>query len=504
MTPRRLCIWLPTWPVQRRVAELPALEEQAFAVVAQESRGGRIVACTSSARRLGATVGMPWTEAESFSGGRVRSEADDPLADRETLGAFADDCMELSPIVGVEEGERPECVFIDATGCAAAFGGEERLLDRAVEVAKRRRYAPRVALADTLGMAWAAAHFDARPRVLVPAGGTMGALAPMPLGALRIAAEAIAALQRLGVYTVGRLAELPRHLLPERFGPTLLDRLDQALGRTPELWTLRQFLPPIRLAQEFETALEQQDVVDACTARLVETLVEELPAETGVRRLELRLERPDRFALVEEVEFSRPMRSAKRLWEVLRLRMERLRDVGQVSAIRVEASAVTETPVVQDSLFDDPSVRMRKQEMSDLLDRLVGRLGRQGVLRCSASAHPEPPKQSVFTPAVPEKPATVKPSPRALWIGRRRPLKLFPSPIPVQVAESPSGPLRITLYGKDFRVQQRWGPERIDSGWQRDDPLARDYYRLETHDGAHWWAFRDLSGGGWYLHGAFE
>jgi protein ImuB len=503
MTPRRLCIWLPTWPVQRRAAESPALDGRPFAVVAAEARGGMIVACSPQARRLGATAGMAWTEAESFSGGAIRSEPDDPVADREGLEAMADACMEISPIVGIEEGERPECVFIDATGCAAAFGGEEPMLDRAIDVVRRRGCSPRVALADTLGLAWGAAHFDPQPRVLIPPGRTKESLAPLPLAALRIPPEAVAALERLGVYSIGRLTELPRHLLPERFGKTLLDRLDQALGAKNELWAIRQYLPPIRLAQELEPPVEHQEVVEACTAQLVEALVAELPLETGVRRIELRLERVDRPSLLEEVEFSRPMRTQKHLWEVLKLRMERLCDIGAVSGIRIEATAVAETAVVQDSLFDDPTVRMRKQEMADLLDRLVGRLGRQGVLRCSASAHPEPPRQSLFTPAV-ERIAKSKPSDRALWLGRKRPLKLFPSPMPIQVAESPSGPLRITVYGTDLRVQNRWGPERIETGWHHDHPVTRDYYRLETHDGAHWWAYRELSRGRWYLHGSFE
>jgi len=489
--------------VQRRTAASPALEGRAFAVVAQESRGGRIVACSPEARRLGATVDMPWTEAESFAGGAIHPEPDDPPADREALEAFADACMELSPIVGLEDGDRPECVFVDATGCALAFGGEEKFLDRAIDVAKRQRLSPRVALADTVGAAWAAAHFAPQPRVLVPAGQTAKALAPLPLGALRIADEAVAALQRLGVYTVGRLMELPRHLLPERFGPTFLGRLDQALGKKSELWTIRQVLPPIRLAQEFEPPLEQQEVVETCTAQLAEALVAELPGGAGVRRVELRLERPERHALVEEVEFSRPMHSPKHLWEVLRLRMERLRDIGQVSAIRLEASAVAETPVVQDSLFDDPSARVRKQEMDDLIDRLISRLGRQGVLHCSASAHPDPSRQSLFLPAT-EPGGKPKISPRAEWLGRRRPLRLFPYPVPIDVLDSPTGPRRMTWDGYDRRVQQNWGPERIETGWHRDRPLTPDYYRLETHDGAHWWAYRDLAENRWYLHGAFE
>ena|SRR5687768_18159705 len=95
-----------------------------------------------------------------------------------------------------------------------------------------------------------------------------------------------------------------------------------------------------------------------------------------------------------------------------------------------------------------------------------------------------------------------KPSARALWLGRRRPLRIFRTPIPVEVRESRDGPRRLVWQGKDHAVKREWGPERIETGWHHDHPLARDYYRLETESGGHWWAFREA--GCWYVHGSFE
>lgn len=35
--------------------------------------------------------------------------------------------------------------------------------------------------------------------------------------------------------------------------------------------------------------------------------------------------------------------------------------------------------------------------------------------------------------------------------------------------------------------------ERIESGWWDGGDVRRDYYRIETRDGLHGWAYRDLA-----------
>jgi protein ImuB len=60
------------------------------------------------------------------------------------------------------------------------------------------------------------------------------------------------------------------------------------------------------------------------------------------------------------------------------------------------------------------------------------------------------------------------------------------------------------LRGQEHRIDQVWGPERIETGWWRGPMVARDYYRVETALGRRFWLFRRLADGRWFLHGPFE
>ena len=52
----------------------------------------------------------------------------------------------------------------------------------------------------------------------------------LPVSALRLAPNTFSMLAECGLRTVGQLQDLPRSSLPSRFGPQLLQRLDQATG----------------------------------------------------------------------------------------------------------------------------------------------------------------------------------------------------------------------------------------------------------------------------------
>jgi protein ImuB len=68
----------------------------------------------------------------------------------------------------------------------------------------------------------------------------------------------------------------------------------------------------------------------------------------------------------------------------------------------------------------------------------------------------------------------------------------------------PDGPpVSFKFRGRTQRVARWWGPERIETGWQRSRSVRRDYYRVETDEGAHYWLFRRLHDGQWHLHGEF-
>ena len=76
--------------------------------------------------------------------------------DLESLAAW---CQRFSPLVGIEEGDEPASLLLDITGLAHLFGGEAALAEQMVGDFAARGLRVRLAIADTLGAAWAIAHF---------------------------------------------------------------------------------------------------------------------------------------------------------------------------------------------------------------------------------------------------------------------------------------------------------------------------------------------------------
>lgn len=180
---RVLALWLPRFPVQRRLLAEPALRRVPLFVVQRQPRGLMTVACWAWAappapgaeggpvRRADGVIrpGMPLAEAFAVLAGlhgkraceRAVIDHDDPSADRTALVEIARWCRRFSPAVAVEEspdGLRPECLWLDVTATAGFFGGEERLARTAVWMLAARGIHARAAIADTPGAAWAAAH----------------------------------------------------------------------------------------------------------------------------------------------------------------------------------------------------------------------------------------------------------------------------------------------------------------------------------------------------------
>ena len=163
----------------------------------------------------------------------------DPPADRKLLQALANWSTRYSPLVGMEQADEPSALFFDITGCAHLFGGEEQMAALVLCDFERVGYVVRVAVADTLGAAWAAVRFgrlisstknQITAPVIIPAGEQRTLLGPLPVAALRLPAKTIDTLHELGIREISQLQGLPRSALPARFGPVVLERLDQTWG----------------------------------------------------------------------------------------------------------------------------------------------------------------------------------------------------------------------------------------------------------------------------------
>lgn len=547
--PRIFCIWFPHWPLQRVMVAQPERKGRPVVLTEPHPRGGeQVVQASRAAYAVGVRVGMTVAEAMTLarrkSGGRGQEAGDrgqsskagdqgadwrgleicraDAIADRDALIRLAHWCHRFSPTVGLEEAEQPESLLLDVTGIGRLFGGEDCLLEQAARALSSRGYRPRLAIADTIGAAWARAHFETPSRT-----SQIRNLHSLPLAALRLPDETIGLLAQLGIQRIGQLAALPRDQLESRFGPLLLRRLDQAEGAAADV--IQPLHPPPDLSAEkcFETPTPEPAVLHAGIEKLLDRLVGGLAARgQGATQLTCRLGMQDGPPLVLDVGLYRPTATVKHLHELIRMQLEQTRLSGPVESITLIVLAAQPLSERQQELFADDSSRADPVLLARLIDRLAGRLGHWGVVRprLMRDAQPElavryePLVGATRTPPPPDRGKRSSRSSKAKAARTRkargdtppfqpleRPLQLLPSPVPIRVTSLlPDGPPAQFVYrGRTYRVTRHWGPERIETGWWRRASIRRDYWRTETSQGTRYWLFRRLHDLAWFLHGVF-
>lgn len=442
---------------------------------------------------------------------RLRAEKSDPQGDRAALEALALACGRFSPWVGLEEAEPPESLLLDITGVAVLFGGEEALGRAVLQAVASQRLTCYAAIADTVGMAWAAAHFHsahALQPTLVPTGETAALLAESPVEALRLSPAALDDLADFGLKTVRELLALPRASLTSRLGPELLTRLHQALGETPETIAPVKADREFSVAWEFETATDRAETILAVLERLCASLAASLDEQgCGAGELACTLTCQPTSKVALAVGLFEPAADAGHFVELLRLQLERVTLPGPVAGLRLEALRTSQTALRQQELFAD-GAQANEREFSLLVNRLAGRLGRNAVVRPVPRAEAQPELAWRAEPLLDggankrrRKPSSVRASCGPL----ERPLLLFQPPVPIETtAVAPDGPpSRFDYRGRTHCIAGCFGPERIETGWWRKRGVRRDYYRIQTEQGARFWLFRSLPSGRWYLHGEF-
>jgi len=474
--------------------------------------GGRIAALNDEAEKAGAAIGEPLADARAKAGFlQVRpaeSEADTAALHRLALWA-----TRYTPTVapwGEQDGA--DGFFLDITGAAHLFGGEEKLLGDLHDRLSAFGLPSRLAIAETPGAAWALTRFHREPHKIIGADTELFALSALPIKALRLSPETATALQRLGFKRVGALCEAPRAPLAARFETELLRRLDQALGRMaeplapivppPVYYSLRYLLEPIGA----------QEAVVSVAKRLMQDLVYALTRDgVGARALRLSLYRVNGLVSQIEIALTRPTRDVAHVGKLIDLKLERLPDMlesdfgFETLGLAVTLAERMEPAQAEIAAFagdDDPECT------AALIDRLRQRLGPRSVRRLAPVESHIPERAEVMTAAACTAPAWPQPDDTQM-----RPLLLLPRAEPADVtALVPEGPpQRFRWRGVTYAVSGAQGPERIAGEWWRTqtEVPTRDYYVVESDAGHRFWIYREglydreTTSPRWFVHGLF-
>jgi protein ImuB len=506
---RVVSLYLPTWPTDRYRRRLGKDAPPAEVPVVLIGRAGSkrlVLAANDPAKGLGIYPGAAAARAQAIAADLIIQDADltGDLEGLEKLALWA--LKSFSPVVAPDP---PDGLVIDATGATHLKGGEAVYLKDLINRLAKVGVAARAAMSGSWGSAHALARYVANPTLMVPSNEAGRAIAHLPIAALRLPAEIVDGLSKVGFELVGELEASPRAPLVHRFGPELVRRLDQAYGRAEELVEPVEAPELVQVRRAFAPEpISAAETLARYTIKLVEAFCATLEDRAlGVRVADLRFYRIDHGIEAARVATAKPLRDPTRLARLLCDKIETINPgpgVEQMVLTAIAAEPLHWKPQVSD-LTAPPA-----PDVTDLIDTLANRLGRTGRLYRLDPSDSFVPERSV------QRVPPTAPAPVLAWPERwPRPTRLLARPEPViAMALLPDQPpTAFTWRGQRRRVTRADGPERIHGEWWlRPGELwaSRDYFQLETETGERFWVFRrgdgewaasgDLS---WWMHGLF-
>lgn len=491
-------------------------------VVATQAQVRRVVAASAPVLRHGVTLGMTLAHARALlPAERVHQHDHDPRRDAVTLNALARWAERFCPVVSVDP---PDGLLLDIAGCEHLFGGEAALCAAARDGLRLLGFAARMGVADTVGTAWAVARYGRGGLVRVASGKERAALAPLPIAALRVESAIVDAFAEVAVESVGQVLELPRSTLPARYGEDVLHRIDQALGTLPEPVGRLPEAVVFTVSRELPGGTTQLEAIEGMVCRLLGELTALLERhESGLRRLDLAFDRLDLATIPMHLIVTRPTRSERHLWNLLRPQVERVHMGFGIERITLRASRVARVVHQQRALHEHTArgdaghvpIEHDDAAFAEVVDTLAARLGHENVLRLElvASHRPEHAERLVpfHTTPTPTPKAPKAPTSEVGPASVDRPSRLLEIPERVRVLSvTPDGPVlklwrggsRHAGDGQDERkIVASIGPERMSTEWWRGREPSRDYFRVQEESGRWLWLYQERQTRAWFLHG---
>jgi protein ImuB len=512
-----------------------------------------VVNTSISAAEKGVHPGLTLTEARALCP-RLLQFDQDLARDAKALEALARwmfrftprVCLPARPQHSTDENPEGDCIYLDVTGCERLYHGLENLAQELSRALDRLRLSASIAIASTPGAAWAFASFSDASPIVAP--DQLPRLLPaLPIAALRLDEEILGTLHHLGLETIGQVMNLPRSALPARFGPMLLERIDQALGTIAEPLNAVEYQSPVRASIEFDGVIDSLEAIWLVFKDLLAQVIDDLIRRgAGARQIDVEFLRPYMSSIHRTIHLSHASRDPKNLFNLLRCSMEGLQQEaqretdnkarkGKINRALFSERSTGFQPVhssvpheehicngfigirLKVPIFErvhDEQINLGGEaeqstdvELANFIERLRIRLDLEAVEKAHLVESYIPERAYQCNEAVED---LAHSSTVALHPGAPpRPLHLLAEPIEIHVMVSPSEDRdgRPILFRFDHHVHeltQTVGPERIAGEWWHGHHRTRDYFDVEDQTGKRFWLFRVQETSRWYLHGEFE
>jgi protein ImuB len=550
-----LCVFLPRLPLEALATGEAELDREVCVVEGTGSKQ-RLAAVSDAAARRGVAPGQGlnaalalWPDLELLDR--------QPAAEAAMLQRLARWATQFTPLVSPEP---PQALLAEVRGSLGLFGGARALRGRAARELEDLGLQAVVTLAPTPRAAlWLA---RAGRDIGVESLDELPTLASrLPLACLDWPPAMTQTLVTLGTRTIADLARLPRDGFARRFGPALLDELDEGFGRRPQ--PRRRAVLPERFDDNLELPMESASarLIEIALERLLERLQAFLRSRAaGIRGLAIEFRHRSMPVTRLRLGLARPGGDSRHLLVLLRERLSRLPLPAPVLSLRMRSSAITPLDLRPGALAVETGRDVDPEAAARLLERLRARLGGDAVFSvCRVPEHRPELAWRVAEPTLawPGNAAAVPVASEAVGAaGRRRSRAAGGGPVPEAsdwrlseraqgeparppatkdrpgtlrqahpadaaarlAVEAPLAPRPLWMLADPQRLQDRggvpWhdgspldlasGPERIETGWWDGRDVRRDYYVAAARSGVRLWVYRERTrDGGWWLHGVF-
>lgn len=444
--------------------------------------GRDIVQANTPAIRGGVSAGMRLAGAQALLPS-VRVCERDPDAEARLLERLAGWGLQYSSDISPQP---PAELVLEIGGSLRYFGGLERLRGRIQHSLAELGHSARLGIAPTPTAAVLRARAG-HEQPLMDAAELNEGLGELPIGVLSRSNRQHQSLAALGLSSIGDCLALPRDGLARRFGQSLLDELDRALGRIPD--PRPRWQPPATYDDRLELPAEvsNSDHLIVGLKRLIHGLCAYLRGgEAATQKVNLRLEHQHLSDTPFPIGLVTASRDPDHLLALARERLERIQLPAPVIGLALSCRDIQSAPPAEQSLLDDDPAA-NAGDGDALLDRLAARLGERCIRGLGTWADHRPERAWCYQAPGSAADGLATP-PRPLW--------LFDEPIRLTCPEG--------LPQWDGPLALQHGPERIESGWWDGGDVARDYYIAANPAGEQLWIYRDRrSRCDWFCHGLF-
>ena len=347
------CVHIPQFALRIAVLEQPALDGLPLVLTSPSSARTVVVDCTPEATARGIKPEMLLREVTSLCPEAVFIPSN-PVREATAFEAIVDALETFSPLV--DPAELGVC-HVDLHGLGRHDGSLEEAGDRLRHLVSPI-LRPRVGIGHGKFTSWVAARQSPPGSVrIIPETDARGTLAPVSIWWLPFPAALLKRLDRLGLRTLGEIAELPASAMQARFGPDGRriwelsrgndDTLIQPRAKPETLTERMAFSAPIASREMLLIALRQIILHAFHRPQL---------RHRYVRQVRLRVLIEDKRSWEKEMTFREPV-GRERLIETLRHRLQEVELPGPAEGLSLELIGLVGEVAHQELI---PSLRPRR------------------------------------------------------------------------------------------------------------------------------------------------